>query len=76
MRPYNRLPGEPRQKAFYRAGGWRMANGSEARSLAPGGYNSSFYCAVKTIMEAEQLNIIANRLADLTQRTAELRRYL
>jgi len=29
-----------------------------------------------SIMEAEQLNIIANRLTDLTQRTAELRRYL
>jgi hypothetical protein len=27
-------------------------------------------------MEAEQLNIIANRLADLAQRAAELRRYL
>ncbi|MBS4097180.1 MAG: peptide chain release factor 2 [Sulfuricella sp.] len=27
-------------------------------------------------MEAEQLNIIANRLSDLTQRTSELRRYL
>lgn len=28
------------------------------------------------IMEAEQLNAIANRLSDLTQRTSELRRYL
>jgi len=27
-------------------------------------------------MEAEQLNLIANQLADLAQRTAELRRYL
>jgi hypothetical protein len=35
-----------------------------------------FYPAVRTIMEAEQLNIIANRLADIAQRTAELRRYL
>jgi hypothetical protein len=28
------------------------------------------------VMEAERINIIANRLADLAQRTAELRRYL
>jgi hypothetical protein len=28
------------------------------------------------IMEAEQINVIANTLADLAQRTAELRRYL
>jgi hypothetical protein len=28
------------------------------------------------IMEAEQLNIIANRLVDLAQRATELRRYL
>jgi hypothetical protein len=28
------------------------------------------------IMEAEQLNIIENRLADLGQRATELRRYL
>jgi len=27
-------------------------------------------------MEAEQLNLIDNQLADLAQRTAELRRYL
>jgi len=27
-------------------------------------------------MEAEQLNIIDNRLADLAQRASELRRYL
>jgi len=27
-------------------------------------------------MEAEQLNLIANRLADLAARTADLRRYL
>ncbi|MFZ2853039.1 MAG: hypothetical protein WAZ34_02880 [Rhodocyclaceae bacterium] len=40
------------------------------------GYNPPFYSAVRTIMEAEQLNTIANRLADLAQRTAELRRYL
>jgi len=28
------------------------------------------------IMEADQVNIISNTLADLAQRTAELRRYL
>lgn len=28
------------------------------------------------LMEAEQLNHVANTLADLTTRTAELRRYL
>ena len=28
------------------------------------------------IMEAEQLNIVTNRLVDLAQRAAELRRYL
>jgi hypothetical protein len=28
------------------------------------------------IMEAEQLNIVANRLVDLAQRATELRRYL
>ncbi len=27
-------------------------------------------------MEAEEINVIANTLADLAQRTAELRRYL
>jgi hypothetical protein len=29
-----------------------------------------------TIMEAEQLNSISNRLADIAQRSGELRRYL
>jgi len=28
------------------------------------------------IMEADQINVIANTLADIAQRTAELRRYL
>ena len=32
--------------------------------------------AVRLIMEAEQLNIIANRLVDIAQRATELRRYL
>ena len=40
------------------------------------GYNAYFISAPGTTMEAEQLNIIANRLTDLAQRTAELRRYL
>ena len=31
---------------------------------------------IDAIMEAEQLNLIANNLADLQQRTADLRRYL
>jgi hypothetical protein len=30
----------------------------------------------KTVMEAEQLNAIVRRLQDLSQRNAELRRYL
>ena len=30
----------------------------------------------KSCMEAEQVNLIANTLADLAQRTGELRRYL
>jgi hypothetical protein len=32
--------------------------------------------ALGSIMEAEQLNAIANTLADLTDRTGQLRRYL
>ena len=39
-------------------------------------YNNRFISVVGTIMEAEQLNIIANRLVDLAQRAIELRRYL
>jgi hypothetical protein len=30
----------------------------------------------KNVMEADEINVIANTLADLAQRTAELRRYL
>jgi hypothetical protein len=30
----------------------------------------------KSVMEAEQINLIANSLADVAQRAAELRRYL
>lgn len=36
----------------------------------------SFIRRPKNIMEAEQLNIIESRLADLAQRATELRRYL
>lgn len=39
-------------------------------------YNAQFISVLRTIMEAEQLNIIANRLVDLAQRATELRRYL
>ncbi|KFB67438.1 MAG: hypothetical protein CAPSK01_003198 [Candidatus Accumulibacter vicinus] len=37
---------------------------------------SSFIKQAGSIMEAEQLNLIENRLADLGQRATELRRYL
>lgn len=44
---------------------------------ASDGYNSTFpHQKIRDIMEAEQLNIIDNRLADLAQRASELRRYL
>ena len=39
-------------------------------------YNLSFIAIAWKIMEAEQLNIISNRLVDLAQRATELRRYL
>jgi hypothetical protein len=38
-------------------------------------YNSLFGLR-KIVMEAERVNAIANQLADLAQRAAELRRYL
>jgi len=42
-----------------------------------GRYNRGFYSSgTDTIMEAEQLNALANRFADLEQRANELRRYL
>jgi hypothetical protein len=37
---------------------------------------TGFYELHRDIMEAEQLNQIANRLAELAQRAALLRRYL
>ena len=39
-------------------------------------YNARFNSAIRTLMEAEQLNSIANRLVDIAQRATELRRYL
>lgn len=39
-------------------------------------YNLSFHGFSRHIMEAEQLNQIANRLVDIAQRATELRRYL
>lgn len=39
-------------------------------------YNPTFIAIAWKIMEAEQLNIISNRLVDLAQRATELRRYL
>jgi len=37
-------------------------------------YNFPF--TEEDIMEADEINVIANTLADIAQRTAELRRYL
>jgi peptide chain release factor 2 len=45
----------------------------------PLGYNHRFDCILlrqKKTMEAERINSLANLLADLTTREAELRRYL
>jgi hypothetical protein len=48
-----------------------------ARQLATDVYNERFiHQAIRENMEAEQLNLIENRLADLGQRATELRRYL
>ena len=54
-----------------------IGDGAAVIESRPGNvYNACFISAVRTIMEAEQLNIIANRLVDLAQRATELRRYL
>lgn len=45
-----------------------------ARPVTLDRYNCGFYG--KLAMDAERLNQIANRIADLTQRGNELRRYL
>ena len=39
-------------------------------------YNQRFAFCLRNIMEAEQLNAISNKLDDIAQRAAELRRYL
>jgi hypothetical protein len=39
-------------------------------------YNSHLIFDLETVMEAEQLNQLANTLTGLQQRTADLRRYL
>lgn len=73
------LAAETAFAAITRAGNGReraAKHGENGLNTPAGGYNPVFYSAVRTIMEAEQLNTIANRLADLAQRTAELRRYL
>lgn len=44
--------------------------------IATSVYNAGFSNNAWMIMEAEQLNIVANRLVDLAQRATELRRYL
>ena len=51
----------------------QRAGGTAARM-----YNGAFCTAIKKriSMEAEQLNSISNKLDDLAQRAAELRRYL
>ena len=60
----------------------RIGAGDPLEPRAPGGYltawlayNSLFRQRIST-MEAEQLNALANTLADLSTRTRELRRYL
>ena len=57
---------------------WRIAP-LALISKPPAGsmYNSAFAVnRLKNTMEAEQLNSISNKLDDLAQRAAELRRYL
>jgi hypothetical protein len=48
------------------------------RLLVTAPYNARFlrFSAEAPTMEAEQLNAIANRIADLEKRSSELRRYL
>jgi hypothetical protein len=45
------------------------------RRLAAVAYNSLIFMGICN-MDAEQVNVIANSLSDLAQRTASLRRYL
>ena len=55
-----------------------MAIAAHRRQAAPAqGMSRIIICfAWEFIMEAEQVNLIANTLADLVSRTNELRRYL
>ncbi len=49
----------------------------QRRRAAADAYNHAFiFSGMHTIMEAEQLNALASRFADLAQRANELRRYL
>jgi hypothetical protein len=51
------------------------ANGAEARARSA--YNSKLSPAQeKNLMEAERINAVANRIADLSGRGEQLRRYL
>jgi hypothetical protein len=45
-------------------------------SAGPAVYNFRAFSGPDIRMEAERINAIANRLADLARREAELRRYL
>lgn len=44
-------------------------------AILPVAYTYALHTKAPT-MEADEINVIANTLADLAQRTAELRRYL
>ena len=53
-----------------------VANALRSLAAAGSGYNPFFDLPRETHMEAEHLNSIANKLDDIAQRAAELRRYL
>jgi len=42
----------------------------------PGAYNCGLSPFAGTVMEAERINAVANRIADLSGRGEQLRRYL
>jgi hypothetical protein len=55
----------------------RFGTRAGKRRVPPCIIRASFARAIRTTpMEAERVNAIANRLADLARREAELRRYL
>ena len=54
--------------------GFRTANAAEAGVRSA--YNSRFSPHAGTVMEAERINAVANRIADLSGRSEQLRRYL